>query len=175
MLSIAEVRGKFIIEIDKLLREFNPEVAEEARKEMDVPVTEMTEDEWYNYNNLMNYIEKVSPEARRVLGKKVIRAASEKFDGLAEMFEKPVDLLKFAVEKETTDDFRKENHFRQELLDSGDDFIKTRLDTLGMPTYYEGIYQGILELFRIIKTNVTTTIEEENDERQICTMEIKWQ
>lgn len=175
MIIIAEVRGKFILQIDSLLSEFNPEVAEEARKEMDIPVTEMTEDGWYEYSNLLSYIKKVSPEAQRVLGKKVIYAAGDRFEMLTGEFEKPVDLIKFVVENFTGDDFRHDTFFKQEVLESGDEFIKFRLDTIGMPTYYEGVYQGILEKYRIIKTNVKTTVEEENNGQQISTMEIKWQ
>ena len=44
-----------------------------------------------------------------------------------------------------------------------------------MPDFYEGVYQGMLEKYRIIKTNIKTTIEEESDEQQICNMNIKWQ
>ena len=36
--------------------EFNPEIAEEARKEMDVPITDMTEDGWYSNQNLRKYL-----------------------------------------------------------------------------------------------------------------------
>jgi hypothetical protein len=175
VITIAEVRGKFILQIDRLLSEFNPEVAEEARKEMAVPITEMTEDGWYEYENLLKYIKKVSPEAQRVLGKKVIYAAGERFEMFKSEFEKPVDLIKFVIENFTGDDFRHENFFEQEILESGDEYVKFRLDTIGMPTYYEGIYQGILEKYRIIRTNIKTTVEEENNGQQICTMEIKWQ
>ena len=175
MIVISEVRGKFILQIDRLLSEYNPEVAEEARKELDVPVTEMTEEGWYDYKNLLQYIKKVSPEAQRVLGKKVIYAAGERFEMFKSEFEKPVDLLQFVVENFGGEDFRQENPFEGQILESGDEFIKFRIDTTGMPTYYEGLYQGILEKYRIIRTNIKTTIEEENNGQQICTMELKWQ
>lgn len=161
--------------VDRMLSEFNPEIAEEARKEMDVPITDMTEDGWYSNKNLRQYLLKVNHDAQRVLGKKMVYAAGEDFDELVAMFEKPVDLIKFTIENDPKEDFRKENWFKTQLLDSGDDFIKMKLDTDGIPTFYEGVYQGMLEKYRIIKTNVKTTIEEENDERQICSMEIKWQ
>ncbi len=174
MLNIAEVKGKFIIMIDSLLSEFNPEIAEEARKGIDIPVTEMTEDEWYNIANLRQYLFKVTEGAQRVLGKKMVYAAGEAFDELVEMFEKPCDLIKFTVEN-NQGNFRKENLFKPQILDSGDDFITLKLDTDGIPTFYEGAYLGLLEKYRIIKTNVTTTIEEESDEQQLCIMNIKWQ
>jgi hypothetical protein len=50
-----------------------------------------------------------------------------------------------------------------------------KIDTDGIPDFYEGVYQGMLEKYRIIRTNINTTIVEQSDEQQICTMEIKWQ
>ena len=158
-----------------MLNEFNPEVAEEARKEMDVPITEMTEEGWYSNQNLRKYLFKVNNDAQRVLGKKMVYAAGESFDELVSMFEKPVDLIKFTIDNDPKEDFRKENWFKTQVVDAGDDFIKMKIDTDGIPTFYEGVYQGMLEKYRIIRTNISTNIEEENDEQQICKMEIKWQ
>ena len=39
-----------------MLNEFNPEVAEEARKEMEVPITDMTKEGWYSNKNLRQYL-----------------------------------------------------------------------------------------------------------------------
>ena len=105
----------------------------------------------------------------------MVYAAGEEFDELVSMFEKPAELIKFTIENDPKEDFRKENWYKTQLVDSGDDFIKMKLDTDGIPNFYEGVYQGMLEKYRIIRTNITTNIEEQNDEQQICTMEIKWQ
>ncbi len=175
MIIIAEVRGKFIIAIDKLLSEFNPEVAEEARKELEISISEITDDGWYNNQNLRKYLSKVNNAAQNVLGKKMAYAAGKQFDELISKFEKPVDFIKFTIENDTNENFRKENRFKTQLLDSGDDFVKMKMDTDGMPLFYEGLYQGVLEKYHIIRTNINFTIEKETDEQQICTMEIKWQ
>ena len=175
MIFIAEVRGRYILMVDRLLNEFNPEVAEVARKEMDVDINEITEDGWYSNLNLRKYLLEVNEGAQRVLGKKMVYAAGEQFDELVEMFEEPVELIKFTVENDPKEDFRKENWFKTQVLDSGDDFVKLKLDTDGIPVFYEGVYQGMLEKYRIIKTNIKTTIEEESDEQQLSIMEIKWQ
>ena len=174
MLKIAEVRGRYILMVDRLLNEFNPEIAELARKEMDVDINEMTEDGWYNNENFRKYIFKVNEGAQRVLGKKMVYAAGEAFDELVEMFESPVELIKFTVENDPKEDFRKENWYKTRVLDSGEDFIKMKMDTDGIPVFYEGVYQGMLEKYRIIRTNIKTTTEEV-DGLQLSTMEVKWQ
>jgi len=174
VLKIAEVRGRYILMVDRLLNEFNPEIAEDARKEMDVDINEIKEDGWYSNLNLRKYLLKVNEGAQRVLGKKMVYAAGEQFDELVEMFEEPVELIKFTVENDPKEDFRKENWFKTQVLDSGDDFIKLKLDTDGIPVFYEGVYQGMLEKYRIIKTNIKTNTEQV-DGLQLSTMEIKWQ
>ena len=174
MLKIAEVRGRYILMVDRLLNEFNPEIAEEAREEMDIDINDMTEDGWYSNTNLRKYLLKVNEGAQRVLGKKMVYAAGEAFDELVEMFEEPVELIKFTIENDPKEDFRKENWFKTQVLDSGEDFVKMKLDTDGIPVFYEGVYQGMLEKYRIIKTNINTTTEEV-DGLQLSTMEIKWQ
>ncbi len=161
--------------VDRLLIEYNPEVAEVARKEMDININEVTEDGWYPNNNLRKYLFKIHEGAQRVLGKKMVYAAGEAFDELVEMFEDPVELIKFTVENDPKEDFRKENWYKTRVLDSGNDFIKLKLDSDGFPiTFYEGVYQGMLEKYRIIKTNIKTTTEE-IDGLQLYTMDIKWQ
>jgi len=49
-----------------------------------------------------------------------------------------------------------------------------KLDTDGIPVFYEGVYQGMLEKYRIIKTNIKATTEEV-DGLQLSTMEVMWQ
>jgi hypothetical protein len=175
VLKIDEVRGRYILMVDKLLNEFNPEVAEEARKTMEIPITDITEDGWYNDAIYDRYLKSVNDEAKRVLGKKMVYAAGEAFDELVEMFEKPVDLIKFTIENDPKEDFKKENWYHPQVVVTGDDFIKIKLDVEGVPTFYEGVYQGMLEKYRIIRTNINTTVVEENGQRKISEMTIKWQ
>jgi hypothetical protein len=174
VIIIAEVRGRYILIVDKLLNEFNPEVAEEARKNMDTPITDMTEDGWYSNTNLRNYLFKVSEGAQRVLGKKMIYAAGEQFDELVEMFEEPTELIKFTIENDPKEDFRKENWYKTQVLDSGSDFIKLKLDSDGFPAFYEGVYMGMLEKYRIIRTNIRRTTDMV-DGLEISVLDIKWQ
>ncbi|MFX0017495.1 MAG: hypothetical protein ACFFAK_08195 [Promethearchaeota archaeon] len=174
MIIIAEVRGRYILMIDRLLNEFNPEIAEVARKELDTETNNMTEEGWYDFKNLQKYLSKVSEPAQRVLGKKVINAKGQDFAQILEMFEKPVELLKFAVKNDPKEDFRKEDWHKTQILDSGDDFITIKLDSDGFPAYYEGIYMGILEMYKIIKTHIKTTTEHVNG-LELSTLEIKWQ
>jgi len=174
VIFIAEVRGRYILIVDRLLNEFNPEIAELARKEMDVDINEMTEDGWYNNEDFRKYIFKVNEGAQRVLGKKMVHAAGEAFDELVEMFEEPVELIKFTIENDPKEDFRKENWYKTQVLDWGNDFIKLKLDSDGFPAFYEGVYQGMLEKYRIIKTNIKTTTEQV-DGLEISILDIKWQ
>lgn len=161
--------------VDSLLSEFNPEVAEEARKTMKIPITDIAEDGWYDDTIYDEYLNNVTDEAKRVLGKKMVYAAGEAFDELVEMFEDPVELIKFTIENDNKEDFKKANWYKPQVLDAGDDFIKIKIDVEGVPTFYEGVYQGMLEKYRIIRTNVNTTVVEENDQRKISEMTIKWQ
>jgi len=171
---MAEVKGKYIMMIDNLLNEFNPEVAEVARKELDTDVTKMTEENWYNFENLQKYLAKVSEPAQRVLGKKVIEAKKRNISEILELFNRPADLLKFAVENDPKEDFKKEKVYQTEVLDSGDDFITIKLDSDGFPAYYEGIYMGVLEMYKIIKVHINRETKHV-DGQEISTIEIKWQ
>jgi len=174
VILIAEVRGKYIIMIDSMLNEFNPEVAEVARKELDTEVSKMTEDGWYNFENLQKYLSKVSEPAQRVLGKKVIDAKKQNISEILEHFSRPADLLKFAVENDPKEDFKKEKMYQTQVLDCGDDFITIKLNSDGFPAYYEGIYMGVLEMYKIIKTHIKRNTEHV-DGQEISTIEIKWQ
>ena len=103
VLNIAtEVRGRYILMVDRMLNEFNPEIAEEARKEMDLSISDITADGWYSNKSLRQYLHKVNSDAQRVLGKKMVYAAGEQFDELVSMFEKPADLIKFTIENDPT-------------------------------------------------------------------------
>ena len=172
MFNIAEVRGRYILKVDQLLNEFNPEIAELARKEMDVDINELTEDGWYLFKNLKQYLFNVSKEAQRVLGKKMIHA-NKAFDKMVENFKNPVDLFKFLLENKS-DNFRKENSYKVQVLDSGEDFIEIKIDSDGFPAFHEGLYIGMLEKYRIIRTNIKTTTEQ-TDGLEISTLKIKWQ
>ncbi|MFX1360506.1 MAG: hypothetical protein ACFFDL_09750 [Promethearchaeota archaeon] len=160
--------------VDQLLNEFNPEIAEIARKELDRDITEMKEDGWYSNANLRNYLFKVSEPAQRVLGKKMVYAAGEAFDEIVESFENPVDLIKFTVENDPKEDFKKENWYKTQVLDAGDDFVTLKLDSDGFPAFYEGVYLGMLEKCKIIRTHIKTKTEHV-DGLEISTLEIKWQ
>ena len=104
----------------------------------------------------------------------MVYAAGEAFDELVEMFEEPVELIKFTVENDPKEDFRKENWYKTQVLDSGSDFIKLKLDSDGFPAFYEGVYMGMLEKYRIIRTNIKTTTEQV-DGLEISILDIKWQ
>jgi len=171
---IPEVRGRYILMVDRLLNEFNPEIAEVARKELDQDISEMDELGWYNNENLRKYLFKVSEPAQRVIGKKMVYAAGEDFDAIVESFDNPAELIKFTVENDPKEDFKKENWYKTQVLDSGDDFVTLKLDSDGFPAFYEGVYMGMLEKCKIIRTHIKTTTEQV-DGLELSTLEIKWQ
>ncbi|MFX0076751.1 MAG: hypothetical protein ACFE96_15010 [Candidatus Hermodarchaeota archaeon] len=159
--------------MNNLLSEFNPEIAEKARTRMDLDINEIEGEEWYPFKNMRQYIEQVSDDAQRAVGKMMVRLSSEDAE-MPDPIPMPTEVIKSLVLDLKTN-HRKDNYFEAQFLEEGDEFIKMRYDTEGMVAYYEGIFEAILNMYEIYRVHIKTIVEEEKETQQISLMEIKWE
>ncbi len=151
---MSEVKGTYILMIVQLLSEYNPEIVDEASKELSKDLENIRPDDWLGRNDLLAFLNKLSPAAQTAIGKKVyptIISISDVFGGI----DNPSDMLK-TLPKEWVENNRGDNLGEYSIIDSGPDFMTIKIVDGYPPAFEEGIMRGIFEIFKIIRINIST-------------------
>lgn len=154
---MSEVKGTYILMVVQLLSEFNPEIVDEASKELSKDLESIRPEDWLDRSDLLKFLNKLSPAAQMAIGKKVyptIKSISEVFDGI----DNPVDMLK-TLPKEWVENNRGKNLGEYSIIDSGPEFMTIKIVDGYPPSFEEGIMRGIFEMFKIIRVSISTETE----------------
>ncbi len=125
---MGEVKGKYILKLDELLSECNPEIAQAAQKELTMDINEIDSDSWYDSQIVKNYMNKVSHDAQIALGKMLVKEVYLKNDKILERFKNPAEFIKLSVEKFSSDEQRIEDPYKNHVVDYADDFVIVKRD-----------------------------------------------
>ena len=154
---MSEVKGTYILMMIQLLSDFNPEIVEEASKELSKDLENIRPEDWLDRNDLLAFINKLSPGAQTAIGKKVYPTITSISDIFKEI-DNPVDMLK-TLPKEWVENNRGENLGEYSIIDSGPDNMTIKIVDGYPPAFEEGIMRGIFEMFKIIRVNILTETE----------------
>ncbi|MBD3340258.1 MAG: hypothetical protein GF353_14185 [Candidatus Lokiarchaeota archaeon] len=170
MVKEDQVKGLYFQMIDQLLTEYNPEVAEEAAKELSFDIKTIKPGDWLPRAEINKYIPKVSPQAREAMAKRIyptIKANTPLLDDA----KNPIDVIKKMneVAKLTSKGLSPEYH----VIESKEGHLKVRVinEFPNYPDIVEGEFKGLFELFKILRVNINT--EKVSDKELL--MEIKWE
>ncbi|MBD3338257.1 MAG: hypothetical protein GF353_04080 [Candidatus Lokiarchaeota archaeon] len=157
--------------VDQLLSEYNPEVAEEAAKELSFDIKSVKPGDWIARQEMYNYIEKLSPLAREAIAKKVYPTINENTPILKdkksakEVIEMMNDVNRFTVKGKPFPAYN--------VLESDEGYIKLQIidNWIDFPDIEEGMIKGIFEMFKIVRVHINTEKVADNE----LMMEIKWE
>ncbi|MBD3341511.1 MAG: hypothetical protein GF353_20575 [Candidatus Lokiarchaeota archaeon] len=169
---IKQMRGMFFQMLDRILTEYNPEIAEEAAKELSFDIKNIKPMDWIAVQELYNYINKTSPSAREVISKRIFPTVNENTPLLKdkkdpkEVIESMNDVNKIILKY---DKFPQYN-----VLEANNGYLKLQIIDSNFNDYLdieEGLIRGIFEMFKILRVHIKSTKVAENE----LMMEIKWE
>ena len=165
---MSEVKGTYVLMMVQLLSEFNPEIVDEATKELSKDLDDLRPEDWLPRNDLLAFLNKLSPTAQTAIGKKVYPTITS-FSDVFENIDNPVDMLK-TLPKEWVENNKGENLGEYSITDSGPEFMTIKIVDGYPPAFDEGIIRGILGMFKIIRVNISTETE-----GNAVKFEVKWE
>ena len=154
---MSEVKGTYVLMMVQLLSEFNPEIVDEATKELSKDLDSLRPEDWLPRTDLLAFINKLSATAQTAIGKKVYPTITSISDVFKEI-DNPVDMLK-TLPKEWIENNRGDNLGEYSIIDSGPDNMTIKIVDGYPPAFEEGIIRGIFGMFKIIRVNISMETE----------------
>ncbi|MBD3255294.1 MAG: hypothetical protein GF383_09390 [Candidatus Lokiarchaeota archaeon] len=167
-----EQKGKFILMVYKLLEAYNPEVVEEASKELTVEIKKIDLEGFYPRSEFLAFLEKLSPDAQMVIGKKcfpTVKNTTNDLDGI----ETPLGLLK-VMDAQYKANVRGPDVPEIKILEENDHHIKMSVKAPYPDDFNEGIIRGAFDMFKILRVHISREIETIDGDK-VATFDIKWE
>ncbi|MBD3256488.1 MAG: hypothetical protein GF383_15440 [Candidatus Lokiarchaeota archaeon] len=165
------LKGMYFEMVNNLLNEYNPEMAEEAAKELSFEIASVKPGKWYDRTEMFKYINKASPAARKALAKRVFPTIKENTP-LLDDCNGPIDVIKKMNESSALTnkgDVLPEYNVLE--LDKARAKIQVKNNWIDFPDIEEGQILGIFQMYKILRVHVDTTKVSDNE----LIMDVKWE